>query len=77
MSILNCNHVVEQSVDQLIERRGNGQLKLKPEMDIELVKQLRQGVVASPMVRGRVKELLGAQGKGITRGLQALDKCQR
>ncbi len=59
LSILNCNHVIEQSIDQLVERLSNGQLKLKPEMSIELVEQLRQGVIISPTVSGRNKGLLG------------------
>ncbi len=59
ISILNCNHVLEQSIDQLVERLTNEQLKLKPEMSIELVEQLRQGVIISPTVSGRIKGLLG------------------
>ena len=59
ISILNCNYVIEQSIDQLIERLSNGRLKLKPEMSIELVEQLRQGVIISPTVSGRNKGLLG------------------
>ena len=59
ISILNCNYVIEQSIDQLVERLSNEQLKLKPEMSIELVEQLRQGVIISPTVSGRIKGLLG------------------
>lgn len=59
-SILNCNNVHKQSIDQLVERLSNGQLKLKPEMGIELVERLRQGVLASPTVTPETKELLGA-----------------
>ncbi len=58
-SILNCNHVIEQSIDQLVERLSNERLKLKPEMSIKLVEQLRQGVIISPTVSGRNKGLLG------------------
>lgn len=58
VSILNCNHVIKQSIDQLVQRLSNGRLKLKPEMDIELVEQLRQGVMASPIVARGIKELL-------------------
>jgi hypothetical protein len=60
MSILNCNYVIEQTIDQLIKRLSNGRLKLKPEMSIELVEQLRQGVMVSPTITGRSKSLLGA-----------------
>jgi len=58
-SILNCNHVIEQSIDQLVERLSNERLKLKPEMSIELVEQLRQGMISSPTVSSRIKALLG------------------
>jgi hypothetical protein len=58
-SVLNCNYVIGQSIDQLVERLLNEQLKLKPEMSIELVEQLRQGVISSPTVSGRIKGLLG------------------
>jgi hypothetical protein len=58
ISILNCNHDIKQSIDQLVERLSNGRLKLKPEMDIELVERLRQGVIASPIVTRETKELL-------------------
>lgn len=58
-SILNCNYAIEQSMDQLVERLSNERLKLKPEMSIELVEQLRQGVIISPTVSGRIKGLLG------------------
>ncbi len=60
MSVLNCNHVIEQTIDQLIQRLSSGQLKLKPEMHIELVEQLRRGVLTSPLVSGRIKTQLGA-----------------
>jgi hypothetical protein len=58
MSILNCNHVIRQSTDQLVKRLADGRLKLKPEMDIGLVKQLRQGVLASPIETPNTKQLL-------------------
>jgi hypothetical protein len=61
VSVLNCNHVIEQSIDQLVERLASGRLKLKPEMDIELVKQLRQGVIASPIPTSATKALLSIE----------------
>jgi len=54
-SIFNCNHVFEQTIDQIIERLLNEQLKLMPEMSIRLVDQLRQGVLASPTVASGIK----------------------
>ena len=58
MSILNCNYVIEQNIDQLIKRLSNGELKLKPEMSIEIVEKLRHGVKISPTVSGKTKGLL-------------------
>lgn len=57
-SIFNCNHVIEQSIDQIIERLSNERLKLMPEMSIRLVEQLRQSVLASPTVASGIKEKL-------------------
>jgi hypothetical protein len=57
-SIFNCNYVIEQTIDQIIERLSSEQLKLMPEMPIRLVEQLRQGVLASPTVANGIKEQL-------------------
>jgi hypothetical protein len=50
VSVLDCNYVIKQTIDQIIERLSNEQLKLMPEMPIELVEQLRQGILASPHI---------------------------
>jgi hypothetical protein len=57
-SIIDCNYVLEKNIDQLIEKLKNGKLALKSEMDIKLVNQLRQGVLNSPVIERRIKEIL-------------------
>jgi len=57
-SVINCNEVIEKTVDQLVEKLIQKKLKLKTEMDSALVKQLRQGVLCSPLIEQRIKKLL-------------------
>lgn len=57
-SIIDCNIVFKQTIDQLIEKLANKKLRLKTEMKPDLVKQLRQGVLVSPLVENRIKSLL-------------------
>lgn len=58
-SVFDCNSVFPQSVEVLIERLSSNRLKLKAEMGVELVEQLRRGVLASRQVSLAVKEQLG------------------
>lgn len=59
-SIFDCNNsVYPESIGGLIERLSNNTLKLKSEMDISLVEQLRKGVIASPQISITIKEQLG------------------
>jgi hypothetical protein len=57
-SIIDCNIVFERTIDQLIEKLTNKKLRLKTEMKPDLVKKLRQGVFASPLIENRIKSLL-------------------
>lgn len=57
-SIFDCNQVIEETIDQLIERLLNKRLKLKAEMDIRLVERLRKGVLSSRLVSGKIKAQL-------------------
>ncbi len=51
-SIFDCNDVYTENLENLIRRLGNAQLKLKPELDMQIVEQLRKGVLASPLIEG-------------------------
>lgn len=54
-SVVDCNHYIEETLEKLIERLSTKQLQLKTEMDMLLVKQLRQGLLASRLIPGRIK----------------------
>ena len=60
-SIIDCNNVINtETIDSLINRLANKELVMKTEMDIELVEQFRKGVLASPIVIGKIKaQLIG------------------
>jgi len=57
-SIIDCNKYRERGIDELVEKLSTGKLKLKPEMPLSLVKQLRQGVVDSPRTPERIRKIL-------------------
>jgi hypothetical protein len=59
-SIVDCNYVMEKSINQLIEKLSKQTLQMKTEMDLSLVKQLVEGVIRSPVVERRIKALLQA-----------------
>jgi len=57
-SIVDCNNVFPKPIDELIRKRGLGELDLKGEMAIEIVEKLRAGVLASPLVNEELKDIL-------------------
>lgn len=57
-SIIDCNNVWGKSIDQLVDKLAREELKLKPEMDVPLVKRLRAGILCSPLIERRIKVLL-------------------
>jgi hypothetical protein len=59
-SIIDCNYVIERSINQLIGKLLQKTLRMKTEMALSLVKQLVEGVIRSPMVERRIKALLQA-----------------
>jgi hypothetical protein len=62
-SIIDCNRILEKSVGQLVEKLASGKLKLKTEMDLQLVEQLRSGVLLSPQIDRRIKTMLNKKEK--------------
>jgi hypothetical protein len=60
-SIINCNNVIAETIDSLINRLANKELVMKMEMDIRLVEQFREGVLASPEITGKIKAQLRAK----------------
>jgi len=61
-SIVDCNHYREETLEKLIERLASKQLQLKAEMDMLIVEQLRQGLLASELIPGRIKMQLRISG---------------
>lgn len=57
-SVVDCNYVLEKSIDQLVSKLAQGVLRIKTEMDISLVRQLRRGILLSPLIEGRIKAAL-------------------
>ena len=56
--IIDCNTVHEHTIENLVSMRGKYDLKTKPEMAAAIVETLRQAVVASPLVTGKIKSML-------------------
>lgn len=56
--IIDCNEVHEYTIDDLVDRRGKFDLKIKAEMTAELVTTLRRAVCNSPLVTGKIKAML-------------------
>jgi hypothetical protein len=59
VSIVDCNQVWEHRIEQLVQKLSNKSLQMKPEMDVRLVRKLRQGVLASQLIAPRIKAQLG------------------
>jgi hypothetical protein len=57
-SIIDCNNILQKTKEQLIQKLEQNELKLKMEMDIHLVEQLRQAVKKSPLVEEEIKKFL-------------------
>jgi hypothetical protein len=59
-SIVDCNDVFVKSMDTLILKLKQNELKLKMEIDITLVKKLRTAVKQSPIVEREIKKLISS-----------------
>lgn len=59
--IIDCNVIHEHTIDDLVNMRSKFDLKTKPEMPASLVELLRQAVIASPLVTGKIKAMLKEQ----------------
>ncbi len=57
-TIIDCNDVHEHTIDDLVSMRGKYDLKTKPEMATAILETLRQAVIASPLVTGKIKAML-------------------
>ena len=58
-TVIDCNTIFQKTIDDIIEKRRETKLRVCPEiMPQEIVKQLRQGVIASPRIARSYKKLL-------------------
>ena len=57
-TIIDCNYVFEHTVTEIARMFAKRKLEERAAMDIRLVKQMRAGVILSPMVDKRIKKLL-------------------
>jgi hypothetical protein len=57
-SIIDCNVIFEKSISQIVEKLSSGNLRLKTEMDLSLVNSIRKGIMASPLIENRIKDIL-------------------
>jgi len=57
-SLFDCNFVLEQSLDKLTQKLRANELDIMPEIDMQIVGQLRRRVLASREVAGRIKAML-------------------
>lgn len=60
-SVFDCNTIYSDNVENLIWRLAEKQLELKLEMNMQMVEQLRQGVIASPLIQPYIKNQLITQ----------------
>ena len=57
-SIVDCNIVFVKSIDVIIDKLSNGQLKQKANMDISIVQKLKRAAIYSNRVERNIKEKL-------------------
>ncbi len=60
-SIIDCNFILEKTLDQLVEKLSSHQMQLKLEMDAGLVNRIREGVLKSNLVEQRIKALIDGE----------------
>jgi len=57
-SIIDCNIVLERSMEMIASKFDQGKLEIKPIMGLRLVRILRKGIMASNQIDERIKVLL-------------------
>ena len=57
-SIIDCNYILEISIDQMVAKLSEGTLKLKKELTADIVECLKKGVLGSDVVADDIKALL-------------------
>ncbi|MBE0481518.1 MAG: hypothetical protein IBX68_11140 [Dehalococcoidia bacterium] len=57
-SIIDCNFVLEKTIEQLVEKLSQRKLRMKTQMAAPLVERLRAGILQSPVIERRIKKVL-------------------
>lgn len=57
-SIIDCNVILERTIDMIASKFDQGKLEIKPIMGLRLVRVLRKGLIASNQIADRIKILL-------------------
>ena len=58
LSIIDCNRIIPLNIHQIMSKYEHNALDVKTEMDIMLVEKIRQGILASPQIQPRIKQML-------------------
>lgn len=57
-SLVDCNNIFDRTIAQLIKKRDDGVLELKPEMHIDIVQKLRAAMIKSDLVAEEFKDMV-------------------
>ena len=57
-TIINCNNVIERSINLLVDKLEKNNLKLIGQIDNEILVKLREGAIMSPLVERHIKKKL-------------------
>lgn len=57
-SLVDCNNIFDRTIAQLVKKRDDGVLELKPEMHIDIVQKLRIAMITSDLVAEELKDMI-------------------
>ncbi len=57
-SIVDCNNVFPRTFEELVDKLKDGDLKIKPEMDISIIEEIREAVLRSCVVEPEIIDML-------------------
>lgn len=58
ISAFNCNDIVCRTIDEIVSKLKNNELKLKPDMPVDIVNKLRVAVLSSPVIARKYKNMI-------------------
>ena len=57
-SIVDCNNVFPRTVEELVDKLKDGDLKIKPEMNIYIIEEIHEAVIRSYVVEQEIIDML-------------------